>query len=136
QILGKLNINQLEQQVATLSGGQKKRIALAKVLIDIDFDHRHTLLILDEPTNHLDVGMIEWLEHYLSQDKLTLLLVTHDRYFLDAVCTEILELDQMNLYRTKGNYEKFLEAKSIRQEQRSEEHTSELQSRENLVCRL
>lgn len=117
QILGKLNIHHLDQKVNTLSGGQKKRIALAKVLIDMDFEHRHTLLILDEPTNHLDVGMIEWLEHYLSQDKLTLLLVTHDRYFLDAICTEILELDQMNLYRTKGNYERFLEAKSIRQEQ-------------------
>ncbi len=117
QILGKLNIHHLDQQVNTLSGGQKKRIALAKVLIDMDFEHRHTLLILDEPTNHLDVGMIEWLEHYLTQDKLTLILVTHDRYFLDAICTEILELDETQLYRTKGNYEKFLESKSIRQEQ-------------------
>lgn len=117
QILGKLNIHHLDQKVNTLSGGQKKRIALAKVLIDMDFEHRHTLLILDEPTNHLDVGMIEWLEHYLTQDKLTLILVTHDRYFLDAICTEILELDETQLYRTKGNYEKFLESKSIRQEQ-------------------
>ncbi|RYD99613.1 MAG: ABC transporter ATP-binding protein [Sphingobacteriales bacterium] len=117
QILGKLNIHHLDQQVNTLSGGQKKRIALAKVLIDMDFEHRHTLLILDEPTNHLDVSMIEWLEHYLTQDKLTLILVTHDRYFLDAICTEILELDETQLYRTKGNYEKFLESKSIRQEQ-------------------
>lgn len=117
QILGKLNIHHLDQKVNTLSGGQKKRIALAKVLIDMDFEHRHTLLILDEPTNHLDVGMIEWLEHYLTQDKLTLLLVTHDRYFLDAICTEILELDQTQLYRSKGNYEKYLESKSIRQEQ-------------------
>jgi len=117
QILGKLNIHHLDQKVNTLSGGQKKRIALAKVLIDMDFEHRHTLLILDEPTNHLDVGMIEWLEHYLTQDKLTLILVTHDRYFLDAICTEILELDQTQLFRTKGNYEKFLESKSIRQEQ-------------------
>ena len=117
QILGKLNIHHLDQKVDTLSGGQKKRIALAKVLIDMDFEHRHTLLILDEPTNHLDVGMIEWLEHYLTQDKLTLLLVTHDRYFLDAICTEILELDQTQLFRSKGNYEKFLETKSIRQEQ-------------------
>lgn len=117
QILGKLNIHHLEQQVGTLSGGQKKRIALAKVLIDMDFEHRHTLLILDEPTNHLDVGMIEWLEHYLSQDKLTLLLVTHDRYFLDNVCTEILELDNTNLYRIKGGYEQYLEVKSNRQEQ-------------------
>lgn len=117
QILGKLNIHHLDQKVNTLSGGQKKRIALAKVLIDMDFEHRHTLLILDEPTNHLDVSMIEWLEHYLTQDKLTLILVTHDRYFLDAICTEILELDETQLFRTKGNYEKFLESKSIRQEQ-------------------
>lgn len=117
QILGKLNIHHLDQKVNTLSGGQKKRIALAKVLIDMDFEHRHTLLILDEPTNHLDVSMIEWLEHYLTQDKLTLILVTHDRYFLDAICTEILELDETQLYRTRGNYEKFLESKSIRQEQ-------------------
>ncbi|HRP89689.1 MAG TPA: ABC-F family ATP-binding cassette domain-containing protein [Edaphocola sp.] len=117
QILGKLNIHHLDQKVNTLSGGQKKRIALAKILIDMDFEHKHTLLILDEPTNHLDVSMIEWLEHYLSQDKLTLLLVTHDRYFLDNVCTEIWEMDQRNLYFTKGNYEKYLEQKSIRQEQ-------------------
>ncbi|HTO17137.1 MAG TPA: ABC-F family ATP-binding cassette domain-containing protein [Edaphocola sp.] len=117
QILGKLNIYHLDQKVMTLSGGQKKRIALAKILIDMDFEHRHTLLILDEPTNHLDVSMIEWLEHYLSQEKLTLLLVTHDRYFLDTVCTEIWELDQMNLYFTKGKYERYLEQKSIRQEQ-------------------
>lgn len=114
QILGKLNIHHLDQQVSTLSGGQKKRIALAKILIDMDFEHRHTLLILDEPTNHLDVGMIEWLEHYLSQDKVTLLLVTHDRYFLDNICTDILELDNARIYHTKGNYERFLEQKAAR----------------------
>lgn len=117
QILGKLNIHKLDQIVNTLSGGQKKRIALAKVLIDIDFEHRHTLLIMDEPTNHLDVGMIEWLEHYLTQDKLTLLLVTHDRYFLDNVCNAIIEIDQQNIYTTRGNYEAYLESKSIRYEQ-------------------
>ena len=114
QILGKLNIHHLDQQVSTLSGGQKKRIALAKVLIDMDFEHRHTLLIMDEPTNHLDVGMIEWLEHYLSQDKVTLLLVTHDRYFLDNICTDILELDQAKIFHTKGNYDCFLEQKAQR----------------------
>ncbi|RQO29809.1 ABC transporter [Taibaiella sp. KBW10] len=116
QILGKLNIHHLDHQVSTLSGGQKKRIALAKVLIDMDFEHRHTLLILDEPTNHLDVGMIEWLEHYLSQDKVTLLLVTHDRYFLDNICTDILELDNARVYHTRGNYERFLEQKASRVE--------------------
>jgi len=116
QILGKLNIHHLDQQVSKLSGGQKKRIALAKVLIDMDFEHRHTLLIMDEPTNHLDVGMIEWLEHYLSQDKLTLLLVTHDRYFLDNICTDILEIDQTKIFHTKGNYERFLEQKALRSE--------------------
>jgi ATP-binding cassette subfamily F protein uup len=117
QILGKLNIHHLDQSVGTLSGGQRKRIALAKVLIDMDFEHRHTLLIMDEPTNHLDVDMIEWLEHYLSRDNITLLLVTHDRYFLDAVCNQIFELDNMQLYVTKGDYEKYMESKAIRIEQ-------------------
>ncbi|MFT4062570.1 MAG: ABC-F family ATP-binding cassette domain-containing protein [Edaphocola sp.] len=117
EILGKLNIHRLEQEVGTLSGGQKKRIALAKVLIDMDFEHRHTLLIMDEPTNHLDVGMIEWLEHYLGQEKVTLLLVTHDRWFLDAVCNEIIEIDGGSLYITKGNYEKYVEQKASRTEQ-------------------
>lgn len=116
QILGKLNIHHLDQPVATLSGGQKKRIALAKVLIDMDFEHRHTLLIMDEPTNHLDVSMIEWLEYYLSREQVTLLLVTHDRYFLDQVCNEIIELDQAAVYITKGNYEKYLEQKALRLE--------------------
>src|SRR5690606_12075984 len=116
QILGKLNIFHLDQPVATLSGGQKKRIALAKVLIDMDFEHRHTLLIMDEPTNHLDVNMIEWLEYYLSREQVTLLLVTHDRYFLDTVCNEIIELDQGSVYITKGNYEKYLEQKALRLE--------------------
>jgi len=116
QILGKLNIFHLDQPVATLSGGQKKRIALAKVLIDMDFEHSHTLLIMDEPTNHLDVNMIEWLEYYLSREQVTLLLVTHDRYFLDTVCNEIIELDQGSVYITKGNYEKYLEQKALRLE--------------------
>lgn len=117
QILGKLNILHLDQKVEKCSGGQKKRIALAKVLIDMDFEHRHTLLIMDEPTNHLDVDMIEWLEHYLGRENVTLLLVTHDRYFLDSVCNQILEIDNGNLYQTKGDYEQYLEQKSIRYEQ-------------------
>lgn len=116
EILGKLNIHHLDQQVGTLSGGQKKRIALAKVLIDMGFEHRHTLLIMDEPTNHLDVQMIEWLEHYLGQENVTLLLVTHDRYFLDNICNEIIEIDNGQLYVTRGNYEKFIEQKAARLE--------------------
>src|SRR5689334_12746833 len=116
QILGKLNIHQLNQKVSTLSGGQRKRVALAKTLIDIGFEHKHVLLIMDEPTNHLDVSMVEWLEHYLDQEQVTLLLVTHDRYFLDAVCEEIWELDNNNLYVYKGDYENYLEKKAARQE--------------------
>eukprot|EP01048_Picozoa_sp_COSAG05_P033637 COSAG05_NODE_13603_length_424_cov_0.440000_2_plen_108_part_01 len=80
QILTKLNIHHLEQPVSALSGGQRKRVALAKTLINIGFNHQHTLLMMDEPTKHLDVEMIEWLENYLSQQNLTLLLVNHDRY--------------------------------------------------------
>ncbi|UYQ92417.1 ABC-F family ATP-binding cassette domain-containing protein [Chitinophaga horti] len=116
QILGKLNIHHLDQEIGTLSGGQQKRVALAKVLIDIGFEHKHTLLIMDEPTNHLDVSMIEWLENYLDQENVTLLLVTHDRYFLDSVCNEIMELDNRQLYIYKGNYENYLEKKAAREE--------------------
>lgn len=114
QILGKLNIHHLEQPVNTLSGGQRKRVALAQTLIDIGFEHKHVLLIMDEPTNHLDVEMVEWLEHYLNQEKVTLLMVTHDRYFLDDVCEEIWELDGSNLYSYKGDYENYLEKKAAR----------------------
>ena len=116
QILGKLNIHQLQQKVSTLSGGQKKRIALAKTLIDIGFEHKHVLLIMDEPTNHLDVDMVEWLEHYLNKENVTLLLVTHDRYFLDNVCEEVWELENGKLYFHKGDYENFLEKKAQREE--------------------
>src|SRR5687767_8396064 len=116
QILGKLNIHHLDQPVSTLSGGQRKRVALAKTLIDIGFEHKHVLLIMDEPTNHLDVSMVEWLEHYLDQEQVTLLLVTHDRYFLDTVCQEIWELDNNKLSVYKGNYENYLEKKAARQE--------------------
>jgi len=102
--------------MGTLSGGQLKRVALAKVLIDIGFEHKHTLLIMDEPTNHLDVSMIEWLESFLNQENVTLLLVTHDRYFLDSVCNEIIELDQQQLFIYKGDYENYLEKKAAREE--------------------
>ncbi len=114
QILGKLNIHHLQQPVKTLSGGQRKRVALAQTLIDIGFEHKHVLLIMDEPTNHLDVEMVEWLEHYLNQENVTLLMVTHDRYFLDAVCEEIWELDGENLYEYKGDYENYIEKKAAR----------------------
>jgi ATP-binding cassette subfamily F protein uup len=111
QILSRLSVLNLEQKVATLSGGQKKRVALAKVLID-DPD----FLLLDEPTNHLDLGMIEWLENYLTKAGKTLLLVTHDREFLENVCGEIIELDEGKLYRYQGGYSYFLEKKSLREE--------------------
>ena len=116
EILGKLNIHHLQQNVSDLSGGQRKRVALAKTLIDIGFEHKHTLLMMDEPTNHLDVEMIEWLEHFLNQENVTLLMVTHDRYFLDAVCEEIWELERSNMYVYKGDYENYLEKKAARLE--------------------
>ena len=116
EILGKLSIHHLEQPILTLSGGQKKRIALARTLIEIGFEHKHVLLIMDEPTNHLDVEMVEWLEHYLNKENVTLLLVTHDRYFLDSVCTEVWELENGVLYFHKGDYENYLEKKAQRDE--------------------
>lgn len=116
QILAKLNISYLQSKVSDLSGGQRKRVALAKTLIDIGFEHKHTLLLMDEPTNHLDVEMIEWLEHYLNGESVTLLLVTHDRYFLDAVCDEIWELERENMYVYKGDYENYMEKKAARLE--------------------
>jgi ABC transport system ATP-binding/permease protein len=119
EILGKLNIHHLNQPAGTLSGGQRKRVALARTLIDIGFEHKHVLLIMDEPTNHLDVEMVEWLEHYLNHEKVTLLLVTHDRYFLDAVSEEIWEMDDSNLRTYKGDYENFLEKKTARIENES-----------------
>ena len=119
QILGKLNIHHLQQAAGKLSGGQRKRVALARTLIDIGFDPKHVLLIMDEPTNHLDVEMVEWLEHYLDQEKVTLLLVTHDRYFLDSVTNEIWEMDGSTLYTYKGDYENYLEKKAARIENES-----------------
>jgi ATP-binding cassette subfamily F protein uup len=110
EIMGKLGLTDLNQSIETMSGGQRKKLALAQVLI-----HDSDLLILDEPTNHLDITMIEWLEGYLSRSKLSLLLVSHDRYFIDAVCNEIVELDGLRLFRYKGNYANFLETKHERQ---------------------
>ena len=106
QILGKLGIHDLSASADTLSGGQQKRVALAKLLIE-----QPDLLLLDEPTNHLDLGVVEWLEQYLSQQKMSLLLVTHDRYFLEAVTNDILELDNGTVYRYKGSYSYFLDKK-------------------------
>lgn len=111
QILGKLDIHELDQKIASLSGGERKRVALAFVLLD-DPD----ILLLDEPTNHLDIEMIEWLENYLAKSTTTLLMVTHDRYFLDRVCNHIIEIDQGNLYHHKGNYSYYLQKKAERQE--------------------
>ncbi len=119
QILGKLNIHHLDHLIKNLSGGQKKRVALAKTLIDIGFEHQHCLLIMDEPTNHLDVEMVEWLENYLDKESTTLLLVTHDRYFLDNVCNEIWELENEKIYTYRGNYENYIEKKAARIESES-----------------
>lgn len=116
QILGKLNLHHLNEPVKNLSGGQRKRVALAQALIESQLHEGKCMMILDEPTNHLDVEMIEWLENFLATDKSTLLLVTHDRYFLDAVCNKIIELDDEKLYVYKGDYDYFLEQKSLRQE--------------------
>ena len=109
QIMSRLSIDKLGATIKHLSGGEKKRVALAKVLIaDPDF------LILDEPTNHLDVAMIEWLEAFIKKSQLTLFVVTHDRYFLESICDEILELDRGKIYRYKGNYSNFLVKKEER----------------------
>lgn len=111
QILSKLKLDDLSQKVASLSGGQKKRLALATVLLN-----KPDLLILDEPTNHLDLEMIEWLESYFSRESITLFMVTHDRYFLERVCNEIVELEDGKLYTYKGNYSYYLEKKEARVE--------------------
>ena len=131
QVLGKLNIHQLQQPVNTLSGGQRKRVALAKTLIDIGFEHKHVLLIMDEPTNHLDVSMVEWLEHYLDKENVTILLVTHDRYFLDVTCNEIWEMEGSNLYFHKGDYANYLEKKAAR----IESETASIEKARNLYRR-
>ena len=109
QILYKLNLQNLNQKVSQLSGGQKKRLALANVLIN-----KPELLILDEPTNHLDLEMIEWLERFFAKEKMTIFMVTHDRYFLERVCNEIIELDQGKIFNYKGNYSYYLEKRNAR----------------------
>lgn len=116
EILTSLNITDLEQLTGSMSGGQRKRLSLAKVLIDISFGDRNNFLILDEPTNHLDFEMIEWLADFLSDAKTTLLLVTHDRFFLDNVCNEILELEDQQLYIHKGDFANYLQRKVEREE--------------------
>jgi ATP-binding cassette subfamily F protein uup len=112
QILSVLKLDNTEAKISSLSGGQKKRVALAQVLVaEADF------LILDEPTNHLDLDMIEWLEEYLSKSKSTILMVTHDRYFLEVVCDTIFELEDKTIYKYKGNFSYYLEKKAERQDQ-------------------
>lgn len=109
QILSQLKIRNFDQKISELSGGQLKRVALANVLIT-----EPELIILDEPTNHLDLDMTEWLEEYLQRSRLSLLMVTHDRYFLDRVCSEIIEIDQKQLFQYKGNYSYYLEKRQER----------------------
>ena len=116
QILFKLKLEDLSHKVSTLSGGQKKRLALANALIN-----KPDLLVLDEPTNHLDLEMIEWLEAFFAKENITLFMVTHDRYFLERVCNEIIELDEGQLYNYKGNYSYYLEKREARIEQESVE---------------
>ena len=116
QLLDLFRITQTQQLVGNLSGGEKKRLAMALVLLD-----EPDFLILDEPTNHLDIDMIEWLEDYLSRSGLTLLMVTHDRFFLDRVCNRIIELSLGKLYQYQGNYEYFLEKRAAREDLRKVE---------------
>jgi ATP-binding cassette subfamily F protein uup len=120
QILTKLKLDDLSVKVSTLSGGQRKRLALANALLN-----KPDLLILDEPTNHLDLEMIEWLEAYFAKESITIFMVTHDRYFLERVCNEIVELDQGELFTYKGNYAYYLEKKEARiSQEQVEQHKS------------
>ncbi|MFH0895281.1 MAG: ATP-binding cassette domain-containing protein, partial [Bacteroidota bacterium] len=123
EVLSRLKISNITQPVNELSGGQRKRLALAKVLIQ-DAD----LMILDEPTNHLDIEMIEWLEEFLAKQNLSIILVSHDRYFLDTVCNEIMELETGNMFRYKGNYSYYLEKK----QERLENEKVEMERAQNL----
>src|SRR5690606_19895529 len=109
-ILSRMGIRQLSQRIDTLSGGQRKRLALAKLLID-----EPDVYMLDEPTNHLDIETIEWLEKLLTTGQKTVLLVSHDRYFMDNICTEIRELDRGKMYTYSGNYANYLEKKAERE---------------------
>ncbi len=126
QILSKLKLDNIESKMGALSGGQLKRVSLAMVLIN-----QPDLLILDEPTNHLDIDMIEWLEDYLTAPGITLLMVTHDRYFLDNVCSDIYELDNGAIYQYEGNYSYFLQKKA----ERESIHLSEVDKARNLYFR-
>lgn len=117
EVLSKLKIDDLQKKIKHLSGGQRKRVALARLIID-----EPDLIILDEPTNHLDLDMIEWLEEFLRQPSLTILMVTHDRYFLERVCDYIVELDQGQLFKYSGNYSEFLRKKATRFEIEGNEH--------------
>jgi ATP-binding cassette subfamily F protein uup len=127
QLLDLFRITDTSQVVSKLSGGEKKRLALALVLLD-----EPDLLVLDEPTNHLDIDMIEWLERYLSTSSLTLLMVTHDRYFLDRVCNRIIELNEGSMFQYEGNYELFLLKRSEREDNRKVEadRTNQLMKKE------
>jgi ABC transport system ATP-binding/permease protein len=128
KILSKFKVDDLNAKVGSLSGGQKKRIALCNALLK-----QPELLILDEPTNHIDLEMIEWLEGYFAKEKITLLMVTHDRYFLERVCNEIIELDEGNLYSYKGNYSYYLEKREARIAQENvEAHKTKLHFKKEL----
>lgn len=128
QILSKLNLHDIQQKIKNLSGGQKRRLALANVLIT-----KPDLLILDEPTNHLDLEMIEWLEEFFKKESITLFMVTHDRYFLERVCTEILELENNTIYGYKGNYAYYLEKRNARLErEQTEQHKNKILYRKEL----
>lgn len=124
QVLAQLKITDFDQKIGELSGGQLKRVALANVLIT-----EPDLIILDEPTNHLDLDMVEWLEGYLQRSRLSLLMVTHDRYFLDRICSEIIEIDQRQIYPYKGNYSYYLE----KREERINAQSSEIDRANNLL---
>lgn len=126
QMLSQLGITDTTQNVAELSGGQKKRVALAKIILD-----EPDLILLDEPTNHLDIETIEWLENYLSRSRVTLLMVTHDRYFLDRVCDKIIEIDRSSIFCYDGNYNNYLR----RRRERIEAMTAELAKVKNTLRR-
>lgn len=128
EIMDKLKIDFLDQKIQSLSGGQRKRISLAKFLIDVSLESGHLLLILDEPTNHLDIEMVEWLEFFLNKENKTMILVTHDRYFLDAICTKIIEMEGGQTFVHNGDYETYVTNKAIR----IENQTAEIGKAQNL----